>query len=166
MDHIIHLAKTALLKLLFRPESALELWLTVGVGVLVFLFVYGRVSTLMEVGRPGMPTSLFVMLVGLFIHLLAVAVVLHYAGPKLSNLAEQRLPVTIGIAASVILIAPMISAMQKSRYLNSLTNWLAGVGSYLLVAFVISLIFSASGFTKNTMDRELERQQKYQDFQL
>ena len=76
----------------------------------------------------------------------------------------ERLPIAVGILSSVLITVPLIGLIQKSKYLTSLLNWLAGVLTFMLSAFIVSVAFDAIDAGKKTVDKEKARQERQQDY--
>ena len=119
-------------KLLFNPDSDLQLFLAAGLAIIVFVMVLNKVGTAMDlkVAQTGRSLPLFMLL------LVAELLVLAYV-PHLSRWGM------IAVGAAVVLVAgvPLTSLLLKGPLLGALFSLLISIAAVVVVLLFVNMGF-------------------------
>ena len=142
--------------LLGRPSDSLEFTVLILVGAIVFLILFHAITKLLSLPVTGIAMAGLTLIVLAAACVGAGALALVYLAP-LACVRTAHLglwvPFAAALVALVVVVAPAMCLIHRSRYGQSLVALLLGVGA---LAATLALTHAAYGAIKSG-DREFER---------
>lgn len=153
MEHWHKLFMDTVDTLLNHPGAPHQFWVTIVVLLLGMSWVMGKVGNLLDVPNLGMMSTGMASLAGLGVMLAAMVAAQVYAPQYFGRDMRVQSLIIASLAASVVLVVPLLMAYLRARYMPMLLAWMLG----LATAFVLIMLVNTAYAAMATGERSFEK---------
>jgi hypothetical protein len=164
MDSWLRQSAEVLDILLRRPDSALERGVLFGASALIFVVVYNRVCRSVNVSNSGPLYGAILFVLGGLLVVAGVAAAGRFVAPRFGLQDSSWLLPGSLLAVSLLVVAPVICAVQKADYLSALMAWGFSVVAVALVVFGLSAVFEGLRGGEQSLERTRRRTEEVNTF--
>lgn len=151
--------------LLGTPTSELQRWVTLALALLVMLWALGKAGSAFGIPNTGPHYSLFSALLGVALSLVVMVAAKLYL-PGAWNDPKLRLLILAGgpVLVSLVVVVPLMCAVQKTGYIEALFTWALSVGAAALIILLVGAVFDMVASGGRDAEKSLRHKQDMEKF--
>jgi hypothetical protein len=165
MDRWINNLDQMLNLVLGGPQSNIERWVVMVLAAIAMLLVLGKATNAFGIPNTGPHYTLFTALIGVVLCLVVMVAAKLYL-PKIWGDAQLRLAILVGgpVLVSMLIIAPLMSVLQKGGYIAALFSWAVSVGAAALIIVLVGAVFDMVASGGKDAEKTLQYKQDMERF--
>lgn len=150
-----------------NPVSDLEKWVALVLAVLAMMWTLTKAGTSFGIPNTGVSYALFTALLGIVLTVAATLAAKFYLPGWGDAQVRILMVVGAGVLVAILVVAPLMCALQKSGYLAAVLTWAASVAAaaavILLVGGVFELLVSGGKDAEKSMGRKQDMEKFLQN---
>ena len=150
--------------LMGHPETRLESVAVLVASALVLCFVLIKAGAAFGIPNTGMLYALVVGGLGLAIVMASMIAARLYLPLWKTESLRVWILVGAGLIVSLLLVIPLMCAIQRAKYLAATLTWFASLAAVALAILVVSLAFDAVAAGSRSAERGTERTRQVERF--